>query len=105
MDFTGLSFVGRNASIFYVTLRFEFYESLNINNILSQIKQLDKNDQLTLLQRMAYLLKKKESNDTTPTRLSALSGMGSEIWKKNRAIFTTNFFQQVDESLVDNRCF
>ncbi len=60
--------------------------SLNINNILSQIKQLDKDDQLTLLQRMTYLLKRKESNDTTPTRLSALSCMGSEIWKSNNDI-------------------
>jgi hypothetical protein len=40
--------------------------SLNINNILSQVKQLDKEDQLTLLQRMASLLKRKESNDTMP---------------------------------------
>jgi hypothetical protein len=55
--------------------------SLNINNILSQVKQLDKEDQLTLLQRMASLLKRKESNDTMPIHLSALSGMGSEIWK------------------------
>lgn len=57
--------------------------SLNINNILSQIKQLDTDDQLTLLQRMAYLLKRKNSNNTTPTRLSALSGLGSEIWKSS----------------------
>ena len=56
--------------------------SLNMNNILSQVKQLDKNDQLTLLQRMAYLLKRKESNDTRPTCLSVLSGMGSKIWKR-----------------------
>jgi hypothetical protein len=55
--------------------------SLNINDILSQVKRLDKKDQLTLLQRMAYLLKRKEPTEATSTRLTALSGMGSEIWK------------------------
>jgi hypothetical protein len=55
--------------------------SLNINDILSQVKRLDKEDQLTLLQRMAYLLKRKEPTQATSTRLMALSGMGSKIWK------------------------
>lgn len=42
--------------------------SLNINDILAQIKQIDKEDQLTLLQRMVYLLKKKKGkeNHTNP---------------------------------------
>jgi hypothetical protein len=53
---------------------------LNINDILSQVKQLDKEDQLTLLQRMAYLLKRKETG-TKSAPLTSLSGMGSEIWK------------------------
>ncbi len=55
--------------------------SLNINNILSQVKQLDKADQLTHLQRMAYLLKRKETKKATSIRLTSLSGLGSEIWK------------------------
>lgn len=55
--------------------------SLNINNILSQVKQLDKADQLTLLQRVAYLLKRKETKKATSIRLTSLSGLGSEIWK------------------------
>jgi len=33
-------------------------ESLNINDLLSQVKQLAKEDQLMLLQRMEHLLKK-----------------------------------------------
>lgn len=55
--------------------------SLNINNILSQVKQLDKEDQLTLLQRMAYLLKRKETGKSTSANLTSLSGVGSDIWK------------------------
>ncbi len=55
--------------------------SVNINNILSQVKQLDKEDQLTLLQRLASLLKRTEATKSTSMRLTSLSGLGSEIWK------------------------
>lgn len=55
--------------------------SLNIDDIFSQVKQLDKEDQLTLLQRMAYLLKKGEAKKITSIRLTSLSGLGSKIWK------------------------
>jgi hypothetical protein len=54
--------------------------SLNINDILSQVKQLDKEDQLTLLQRMAYLLKSREIKKASSIRLSSLNGLGSNIW-------------------------
>ncbi len=54
--------------------------SLNINDILSQVKQLDKEDQLNLLQRLVLLLKKSEVTKNTSLRLSNLSGLGSEIW-------------------------
>lgn len=60
--------------------------SLNINDILSQVKQLDKEDQLTLLQRMAYLLRRRETKKATSTRLASLSGLGSEIWKSGNEI-------------------
>lgn len=55
--------------------------SSNINEILSQVKQLDKEDQLTLLQRVAYLMKRRETDQNTETRITMLSGLGSEIWK------------------------
>ena len=55
--------------------------SLNINDILSQVKRLDKEDQLTLLQRLASLLKRTESTKGASMHLTALSGLGSEIWK------------------------
>ena len=52
----------------------------NINEILSQVKQLDKEDQLTLLQRMAYLLKSSEAKENTYQSITSLSGLGSELW-------------------------
>lgn len=55
--------------------------SLNINDILAQVKQLDKEDQLTLLQRIASLLKRTQTTKPTSTRLTSLSGLGSEVWK------------------------
>ena len=55
--------------------------SLKINDILSQVKQLDKEDQITLLQRVAYLLKRGEAKKTTSIRLTSISCLGSEIWK------------------------
>lgn len=55
--------------------------SLNINDILSQIKKLDKEDQLNLLQRLVLLLKKTEVSKNTSIYLSSLSGLGSEIWR------------------------
>lgn len=60
--------------------------SLNINDILSQVKQLDKEDQLTLLQRLASLLKRTEATKPTSARLTSLSGLGSEIWKSDSDI-------------------
>jgi hypothetical protein len=56
--------------------------SLNINDILSQVKQLDKDDQLTVLQRIASLLKRTQTTkNVSSVRLASLSGLGSEIWK------------------------
>ena len=55
--------------------------SLNINDLLTQIKQLKKEDQLTLLQRLATLLQRNEAKKATFLRLTSLSGLGSEIWK------------------------
>ncbi len=60
--------------------------SLNINDILSQVKQLDKDDQLTLLQRLATLLKRTGATKTPPKRIAELSGLGSEIWKSTEDI-------------------
>lgn len=60
--------------------------SLNINDILSQVKQLDKEEQLTLFQRMAYLIKRGGIKMNTSIYLTSLSGLGSEIWEGTDSI-------------------
>jgi len=55
--------------------------SLDIHNILLQVEKLDKTEQLTLLKRLSTLLKKKEKVQNSNLPLSAISGIGSEIWK------------------------
>lgn len=53
--------------------------ALNINDIISQVKQLDKEEQLTLLERIALLIRKtKDKNQYA--RLSDISGIGSSLW-------------------------
>jgi hypothetical protein len=53
--------------------------SLNINDILSQVKQLDKKDQLTLLQRMAYLLKRGEVKKADHTNVLAIWRLDKQL--------------------------
>lgn len=60
--------------------------SLNIKDILSQVKQLDKQEQFSLLEQLAFLLKKEEATKNGGLRLTALSGLGSEIWKDTDSI-------------------
>ncbi len=55
--------------------------SLNINDIITQVRKLDKEDQITLLQRLVLLLKRTEMTKEAAVRLSSLSGLGSEMWK------------------------
>ncbi|CAN5153823.1 hypothetical protein BH09BAC2_BH09BAC2_17450 [soil metagenome] len=54
--------------------------SLQINDILTRVKKLDKEDQLNLIQKIALLLKKKETPENSVC-LTALTGLGSEVWK------------------------
>ena len=60
--------------------------SLSINDILSQVKQLEREDQLTLLQRVVHLLKRGDAKKTKLSRLASLSGLGSEIWENKSSI-------------------
>ncbi|HEY9342228.1 MAG TPA: hypothetical protein VIQ23_11645 [Hanamia sp.] len=55
--------------------------SVNINDILSQVKELNQDDQNNLLRRLVHLLKKSEARKDAPKHLTSLSGLGSEIWK------------------------
>ena len=60
--------------------------ALTINTILSEARKLSKEEQLTLLQRLVLLLKKPEPAAKDAVRLSALAGMGSELWGDSAAI-------------------
>lgn len=63
--------------------------TLNIHDILSKVKELDKDEQLTLLERLVALIRKNESIKS-PAKLSRISGIGSKIWKK------TNIDEYID---------
>jgi hypothetical protein len=54
--------------------------TLNIKDILTQVKNLDKEDQLTLLERLVALVRKHEDS---PNKLSllSLSGVGADLWE------------------------
>jgi hypothetical protein len=63
---------------------------LNINEILLQIKHLDKKDQLSLLEKVALLIRKSETRGNK-TKLSSISGIGSSLWSK------TNIGEYIDQ--------
>ncbi len=54
--------------------------AINIQEILSKVKELDKEEQVTLLERLAALIRKDET--LKPAKLSNISGIGSKVWKK-----------------------
>lgn len=60
--------------------------TLNINDLLTQVQQLDPKDQLTLLQKLAGLVKSNVSKKTSAVRLTSISGVGSELWKSESEI-------------------
>lgn len=55
--------------------------TLNIHDILSKVKELDKNEQFTLLERLVAIIRKNDISEA-PTKLSKISGIGSNIWKE-----------------------
>ena len=54
--------------------------ALNIHDILSKIEKLHKEEQLTLLEKLVSLIKKKEMQNE-PTKLSKITGIGSKVWQ------------------------
>jgi len=52
---------------------------LNVNDILLQVKRLDKEDQISLLEKLALLISKSERKEIK-TKLSSISGVGSSLW-------------------------
>lgn len=53
---------------------------INIDTILSQVRQLDYTDRINLLERVISLIK-KENVVKEQVKLTSISGLGSEIWK------------------------
>ncbi|MDB5153580.1 MAG: hypothetical protein JWR54_2331 [Mucilaginibacter sp.] len=51
---------------------------LNSNEILSQIKRLNKGEQIALFEKVALLIRKAKK--TNPAKLSDISGVGSSLW-------------------------
>jgi hypothetical protein len=56
--------------------------ALNMNDILYQVKRLDREAQLTLLEKIAFLIRRAKTEDQ-PVKLSSISGVGSSIWSGN----------------------
>ena len=55
--------------------------SIQIDNILSQIKKLEEEEQLKLLSRMNLMIKKNKAATVKARRLSELAGLGGELWE------------------------
>ncbi len=54
--------------------------TINIDNILSQVRQLDYLDKINLLEKVISLIK-EENMVKEQVKLTSISGLGSEIWK------------------------
>ena len=52
---------------------------LTVNEILSEVKQLDKEEQINLLERLVLLIRRKQST-SNDSKLSSITGIGSDIW-------------------------
>ena len=61
-------------------------QSIPLHTLLSQVEQLNTEDQLTLLQRIAQLLKSNTVSPKAAVSLTKLSGLGSDIWKGKKEI-------------------
>jgi hypothetical protein len=66
--------------IFDIKLTIRMPRALNLNNILSEVKKLGKDEQLSLLEKLAQLIR-SEGKKKSSAKISSISGVGSEIWK------------------------
>ena len=55
-------------------------ETIDIHDLMSKIRNLDKEDQFSLLERLVALVRKSDELERVP-KLSSISGVGSDIWK------------------------
>lgn len=68
--------------------------SASVKDILNQVKNLNKQDQLTLLEQIAVLLENREAKKSKVAKLSTLSGIGSDIWRST---------EKIDQYLTEER--
>ena len=52
----------------------------NIDDILNQIEKLDHSERIHILEKIILLLK-KDTGQPEKIKLSAINGLGAEIWK------------------------
>ena len=57
--------------------------TLIIQEILSTVKKLDKEEQLSLLEQIVLLIRKNETA-IPPVKLSDISGVGSHLWQHTK---------------------
>ncbi len=65
-------------------------ETIEIHELMSKIRNLDKEDQFTLLERLVAIVRKNDELEKK-TKLSSISGLGSVIWKE------TNIDNYIDQ--------
>lgn len=54
--------------------------TVGLKEILQQVQKLDRGEQLTLLEKLVGIIKKKEKT-SSPVKLSSIAGIGAELWK------------------------
>ncbi len=65
--------------IFNVELVRIFDLMSNVESILLEVKHLERDEQLMLLEKIVAIIRKERTSPTV--KLSSLSGLGAEIWK------------------------
>lgn len=53
----------------------------NLNDILAEIQHLDKGSQWVLLERLASMLRRNSMSTAGTTKISDISGVGSDLWR------------------------
>jgi hypothetical protein len=64
--------------------------TLNLYEILTRIKELDSDQQNSLLEKLKTLVRKNKQTDK-PEKLSSISGVGKKIWER------TNIDEYIDQ--------
>ena len=58
----------------------------NIDDILSEVRKLDKKDQLMLLEEIRNLIKMRGNRKAASVSLTSLAGIGRDVWESTEEI-------------------